>query len=59
VPEWIKLIEEAGFDIIATERLASTRIDNINIDEYWRHMSDEDLSCVVVQFILRKPYFSG
>jgi predicted SAM-dependent methyltransferase len=55
IPEWRALFTESGFEIVEMERIGMSDLSNLPVHPAWRDVSAEDLSCTVVQFLLRRP----
>lgn len=53
-PEWSALFEEAGLQVVE-ENILSEKIDSIKIDEQYRGLSREDLECMTIRVMYRKP----
>ena len=54
-PEWKAIFEDAGFEIVALERIGTSNLKEIQVHSDWALIPEEDLACTVVQFLLRKP----
>ncbi len=55
VPEWKAMFEGAGFEIAALDRIGTADLTGLSIHPDWSGISEEDLSCTVVVFMVRKP----
>lgn len=55
IPEWLAHFENAGFEVAAVERIGTCEMNGFPVHRDYAALSDEDLGCTVVQFLLRKP----
>ncbi len=55
IPEWRELFVKTGFEIVAMERIGTCDLSTISVHDDWRWIPIDDLSCTVVQFLLRRP----
>ncbi len=53
-PEWLALFQKAGLEL-CEERLVSIDIDNIKVDKSYEHLSKQDLACVTLAVVHKKP----
>lgn len=53
-PEWSGLFQNAGFEIVE-ENLLLENIDPIKIDEKYKDLSRQDLECMTMRVVYRKP----
>ncbi len=52
--EWLDLFDNAGFELIEEESV-STDIDAIKVDKSYEHLSKQDLQCITLTVVHRKP----
>lgn len=55
IPEWRAMFSEAGFEIVETDRIGTCDLSTLEVHEDWTDVPEEDLACVVVQFLVRRP----
>ncbi len=53
-PEWLALFQQAGLEL-CEERLASIDIEDIRVDKSYKHLSQQDLGCVTLAVVHKKP----
>ncbi len=55
IPDWHNQFALAGFEIVETNRLVHSDLSTIDVHAEYAHIHPSDLSCAVVQFLLKKP----
>jgi SAM-dependent methyltransferase len=53
-PEWLTLFRGAGFELVE-ENLLSETISTTKIDDKYKNLSQQDLECMVMRVVYRKP----
>ncbi|PRY26446.1 methyltransferase family protein [Aliiruegeria haliotis] len=55
VPEYREAFETAGFEILEMTPVGTCDLDRIDVHPSWSDFSAEDLSCTVLQVVVRRP----
>ena len=55
IPEWTQFFEDAGFEVMEKNPLLTINLETIDVHSDYAHFDRKDLSCAVVQYLLKKP----
>jgi hypothetical protein len=53
-PDWLRMVAEAGFEVVQEEVLTEP-VERCCVDPHYRALSQQDLECVAIRLVLRKP----
>ena len=54
-PEWLDLFHKTGFELVEEEAI-SADIGTIKVDKSYQHLCKQDIECVTLRVVLRKPH---